>query len=183
MHCSSCEPVLDRFLEGTLPPRRMADIAAHVKTCAHCRALLDEVKVVDALLFTTQVPDLPHNFTFAVMADVKTMPPVRAPGHRVWSFLALYSAAAWVALILAIAATGISPAMLAATTGARIQTFSAQASAAFGTVPQASPELAAFGFGILALDAALAALVAFFYFGVRPRLAAVVAAPRRSGHD
>ncbi len=84
MHCSSCEPVLDRYLEGTLAPARMAQVAAHLKTCEPCTALLSEVKVVDALLFTTAVPELPQNFTFAVMAELQSMPAPRTGGTRIW---------------------------------------------------------------------------------------------------
>ncbi|MFN2450466.1 MAG: anti-sigma factor [Candidatus Baltobacteraceae bacterium] len=183
MHCSSCEPLLDRYLEATLTPRRMAQVGAHVAQCAHCRALLQEVKIIDALLFTTRVPELPHNFTFAVMADVQAMPAVRAPAHRLWSFLAIYSAAAWLAVILGIALTGTNPAALLAAAGRQLQHLSAQGGALFALLPHTSPALATFGFGVLAMDAVLAGLVAALYFGVRPRLAAAFALSRRSGHD
>ena len=56
VHCSSCEPLLDRYFEGTLSPRRMRRSASTAK-CTHCEALLDEVNVIDALLETTQRPD------------------------------------------------------------------------------------------------------------------------------
>ena len=183
MHCSSCEPLLDRYLEGTLPARRMADIRAHIASCEHCRALLDEVKVVDALLFTTKVPDLPHNFTFAVMAEVQSMPAVRASSHRVWSFLAIYSAAAWVAAILALAFTGTSPQAVLGLAATALTGIAGQIGGALAGAPHPTPALATFGFGVLALDAVLAALVGVLYFGVRPRLASAIAFSRRSGHD
>lgn len=179
MRCSSCEPVLDRYLEGTLPPRQMLLISAHLEQCARCRELLDEVKVIDALLTTTRVPDLPENFTFAVMAEVGSMPAPRARQHPVWSFLALYSAAAWVASVIAMAVTGTSPQALAATAAAAMH----QAGLATGTfgssishsITHSTPGLAAFGFGVLTIDVAIACAFALVYFVVRPRLAARLA--------
>ena len=82
MRCSSCEPLLDRYLEGTLTPRGMIDTAAHIKSCGACARLVDEVKVVDALLFTTDVPELPANFTFAVMAEARSLPAPKPLRHR-----------------------------------------------------------------------------------------------------
>lgn len=180
MHCSSCEPLLDRYLEGTLPPRMLAAISAHIAKCEECTALLNEVKVVDALLFTTTVPDLPENFTFAVMAEVREMPPVHAPAHQVWSFLAIYSAAAWVAAVLAMALTGTRPQAVLAFLAHAAGAVSATVAHFFNIAPHATPTLAAFGVIVLMLDAALAAGIAVVYFGLRPRLAAAIATSRES---
>lgn len=183
MHCSSCEPLLDRYLEGTLPPRTLAAISAHIAECDKCSALLDEVKVVDALLFTTTVPALPENFTFAVMAEVREMPPVHAPAHQVWSFLAIYSAAAWVGAVLAMALTGTRPQAVIAFLMHGATALSATMSHVLNIAPHATPSLAAFGFIVLMLDAVLAAGIGVVYFSLRPRLAAAMATSRRTGHD
>jgi anti-sigma factor RsiW len=98
MRCSACEPLLDRYLEGTLSPQQMREIAAHLEACASCAALLDELKVVDGLLVTAPRPALPENFTFAVMAEVRAMPQPRAYRRSWWAAVALYLAAAWVML-------------------------------------------------------------------------------------
>ena len=179
MRCSSCEPLLDRYLEGTLPPRRMQSIRTHLETCAHCSELLDEVKVIDGLLSTTRVPDLPENFTFAVMAEVRSMPAPRPRQHPVWSFLALYSAAAWVAAVIAMAATATTPRALADMTAGVLRqaglvtgTFGASIS---HSLTHSTPGLAAFGFGVLTIDVAIACAFALIYFVVRPRLAARLA--------
>ena len=179
MRCSSCEPLLDRYIEGTLKPRQMIDIGAHVRECATCQGLLDEVKMIDGLLATTRIPELAQNFTFAVMAEVNSMPAPRARQHPVWSFLALYSAAAWVAVVLAMAFTHTAPRAAIAAIGFQL----GRAGAAFGAlgsgVSQGAahtvPALAAFGAGVLLIDIALAAAVALLYFVVRPRLAARLA--------
>jgi anti-sigma factor RsiW len=178
MHCSSCEPLLDRYVEGTLAPRRMIEIRRHVESCESCRGLLDELNVVDALLFTARSPELPVNFTFAVMAEVGAMPPPRRIHHPFWSFVAIYPAAAWVATIIAIAVTGANPARLLASAGAVLAQLGNAAGSFDATLAHnlshSMPLLAAFGFGVLAIDAALAAAVAAIYFGVRPRVAAIL---------
>jgi anti-sigma factor RsiW len=97
MHCSSCEPLLDRYIEGTLTPREMAQARLHLQSCEHCASLLGELRVIDALLATTNTIELPPNFTFAVMAEARSLqmhPPRRFP---LWSVLAGYLVAAWAA--------------------------------------------------------------------------------------
>lgn len=179
MRCSSCEPLLDRYLEGTLPPRQMLLISAHLEQCVRCRELLEEVNVIDALLSTTRVPELPENFTFAVMAEVGSMPAPRARQHPVWSFLALYSAAAWVATVVAMAVTGTSARALAGMAASMLRQ-AGLATGAFGSsvshsITHSTPGLAAFGFGVLTIDLAIACAFALIYFVVRPRLAARLA--------
>ncbi|MGA7570105.1 MAG: zf-HC2 domain-containing protein, partial [Candidatus Aquilonibacter sp.] len=72
MRCSSCEPLLDRYIEGTLTPREMTRVTAHLHACPHCESLLTELRVVDALLATTAPMELAPNFTFAVMAEARS---------------------------------------------------------------------------------------------------------------
>lgn len=179
MRCSSCEPLIDRYVEATLSPRRMIEVGKHLRECASCAAILEELKVVDALLATTRVPELPENFTFAVMAETGSMPAPRARQHPIWSFLALYLAAAWVASVLGIAFSGASPAALlsrlwSTLAGAGTAASVLSAGASHG-LTHSTPTLAAFGAGVLVIDAALAAAVALVYFVVRPRLAARLA--------
>lgn len=179
MRCSSCEPLLDRYLEGTLTPRQMIDIGTHVRDCEPCRELLEEVKAVDALLFTTREPELPENFTFAVMAEARTLPAPRTRQHPVWSFLALYSAAAWVAAVLAMLLTGTSPGAVlsAVSTGlARLGLLSSAVSSNLSHgLSHITPTLAAFGAGVLVIDVAIGCAFALLYFVIRPRVAAQLA--------
>lgn len=174
MHCSSCETLLDRYVEGSLRPRQMAEVGAHVKSCAACSALLEELKVVDGLLFTTRVPDLPPNFTFAVMAEANTMPVPKAPPTRVWSFLALYLTAAWAMAVIWVSTTGVDPRTLAEAAVLQGNRFvSAVGSLSVpGHALAQSPLLVATGLVVLALDVALAAAAIVFFTLVRPRLAA-----------
>lgn len=184
MRCSSCEPLLDRYVEGTLKPRQMIDITAHLRECASCRELLDELKNVDGLLATTRVPELPENFSFAVMAEVRSMPAPQARQHPVWSFLVLYCAAAWVAAVLAMVFTRTSPgAVIGAFSGAlaRAGVISSALSAGVSQgLSHVTPTLAAFGIGVLTIDLAVGAAFALLYFVVRPRLVAQLASSPES---
>jgi anti-sigma factor RsiW len=171
--------LLDRYIEGTLKPAQMRAISEHLRSCEHCRALLDEVNVIDGLLATARVPELPQNFTFAVMAEVNSMPAPRVRQHPVWSFLALYSAAVWAAAVAGMVLTGTTPRMVYAAMDATLGKLGI-ASATFSSslshgLTHAMPGLAAFGFGVLVIDIAIACAFALLYFVVRPRLAAALA--------
>ena len=157
----------------------MRAIREHVQSCTHCQALLDEVNVIDALLETATVPDLPQNFTFAVMAEMNSQPPPRVRAHPVWSFLALYSAAAWVAVVLGLALSGTSPRVVIAGIGSMLGRLGVASDGFSANVAQGLsgtiPGLAAFGVGVLIIDIAIACAFALLYFVVRPRLAARLA--------
>ena len=96
MRCSSCELDLDRYLEGSLSSARMALVASHLAACASCQIVLEELRVVDALLATTRPAELPPNFTFAVLAEARDL---KAPRQRAWRRPVLlgvtYLIAAW----------------------------------------------------------------------------------------
>ena len=179
MRCSSCEPLLDRYVEGTLPAPQMIALSAHLRQCEPCRELLEELKAVDGLLATTRVFDLPENFTFAVMAEASTMPAPRPRQHPFWSFLVLYSAAAWVAAVLAMLLTGTRPGAVLAAVSAGLARIGVSSSAFSATLSHglshAVPTLAALGAGVLAIDFAVAGAFALLYFVIRPRLAAQLA--------
>lgn len=179
MRCSSCEQRLDRYVEGTLTPRQMLDVSAHLRSCEHCRELLDELKVVDGLLFTTRTPELAPNFTFAVMAEVNALPAPRARQHPLWSFLVLYSAAAWVAVVAGLVLTGTAPSAVVGTITSALSKIGVLFGGAALSVSQGLahtvPVLAAFSVGVLLIDVAIAFAFAVLYFVVRPRLAAQLA--------
>jgi len=171
VRCSSCEPLLDRYVEGSLTPRQMADVNAHVKACAPCTTLLEELRVVDGLLYTTRVPDLPPNFTFAVMAETNAMPVPKAPPTRVWSFLALYLTAAWAMAIVWISTSGVQLRDVATAAAAQGNAVVGAVSTltASGHAFAQSPLLVTLGLVVLALDVALAGAAVIFFTFLRRR--------------
>ncbi len=179
MRCSACEPLLDRYLEGSLAPRALRAATRHLQACSHCTALLAELKVVDALLLTAREPMLEPGFTRAAMAEVASLQPPRAPQHPLWSFLTLYVAAAWVGVALWIALSGgalrhaVPRASAAAAHAAGV--LAAVAGAPQHALAHGTSFAVAFGVGVLLADLALALGVALVYGVVRPRLAARLA--------
>lgn len=178
MRCSSCEPLFDRYLEGTLTAREMSGIASHVRGCGGCARLLEELKVVDALLLTTNVPELPANFTFAVMAETISLPAPKPHRQRVWTFIAVYLAAAWIVAGAMFLAAGASLTRLGAALASGLERISNDLSGAASGVSHGAPALATFSLGVLGIDLGLACLAAVLYIFVRPRLAAHLASVR-----
>ena len=175
MRCSSCEPLLDRYLEGTLTPRELSEISAHVRECGGCANLIEELKVVDALLLTTSVPELPANFTFAVMAETRSLPAPKPHRQRVWSFIAVYLAAAWVAAVAIFLASGATFSKFGTALTSFGSRVASDLSSAASGVGHGAPALATFSLGVLGIDLALATLAALLYVFIRPRLAAHLA--------
>ncbi|HMD02068.1 MAG TPA: zf-HC2 domain-containing protein, partial [Candidatus Baltobacteraceae bacterium] len=80
MRCSSFEPLLDDFVDGTLDSKNRNHVATHLEGCESCSALLRELRVIDALLLTPRLLEPAQNFTFKAMADVRAIPQPHA--HR-----------------------------------------------------------------------------------------------------
>ncbi len=86
MRCSLCEGALDAYVEGALPDEARTGVEAHVEECDRCRALLEELRCIDALLLMPRQVEPTPNFTYQVMADVRSVPPpvvARTPTQRV----------------------------------------------------------------------------------------------------
>lgn len=96
--CSSSDPALDEFLDGTLSPVRRARLVAHLTTCDACADLLAELRVVDALLLSPRQLEPAPNFSFKVMADVRSMPAPHVARSRPLAVLATYVVFAWAAI-------------------------------------------------------------------------------------
>jgi anti-sigma factor RsiW len=173
MRCSSFEPHFDAYVEGELSPVLRARIAQHVATCESCRSLLEEFRVIDALLLAPrQLEPLP-NFTFKVMAEVRCLPRPRAHRTAPLPILATYVVFGWVA----IGAFLIFGGATARATLAAIGDAFGHAGAATGALALAIQHLvgrqafditAAMG-ALLGLDALFAAGVFILYTALRAR--------------
>jgi hypothetical protein len=136
--------------------------------------VLEELRVVDALLIAPRQVELAPNFTFATMAEARALPPpvpYRAP---IRAYLISYLAAAW---LIAGACLLLAPHLMHAVTGTTLDVLRSIASA-FGGLGAVVSRL--FDRGGNVLTAILGALIAFDVvliagFGwavkyVRPRL-------------
>jgi anti-sigma factor RsiW len=174
VHCSSCESLLDRYVEGTLAPRTMARVGAHLRSCPRCERLLTELRVVDALLATTKSVDLAPNFTFAVMAEARSiqLSPARPP--MVWAWLSFYLVAAWLVASGALTIFRYRvPVLFTGLASAResLAQFIAAAGAASHAVAPVTPFAVAVVTMALLMDAMFVAAIIFFHRTVRPRVA------------
>lgn len=175
MRCFSCEPLLDQYVEATLNAQQMRAIGEHLRACATCTSLIAELRVVDALLGTTVKHMLQPNFTFAVMAQARSMRAPSAARSSTWTVLGIYLLAAWIALSAGIWAFGTHASLAALPLReAATHAFGAIAGAAHAFAP-ATPLVVGSVLTILAVDALLLAGVIGFYTHVRPRLAAHLA--------
>ncbi len=171
MRCSSCEPLLDAFLEATLRRRRALEVAKHLRGCDACEALLGELRVIDGLLTTAKPPgSVAGDFTAAVLSATHSTQ-TRAP-RRVPFLVPLfaYLAAAWtVVAIVALRSDyllRLSEAFVAM--GARNLAALGAAGRAFAP---ATPLAAAVVTVVLLIDLFLLCAVFYGYRRVRPLLA------------
>jgi hypothetical protein len=174
MSCSSAEALFERFLEGDIPLAQRRNFLAHVDRCAGCRGVLEELRVVDALLLAPRQIELAPNFTFATMAEARAVPPPGAYHPPIRAYLVSYLVAAW---LIAGAALVIAPQIMQALGGTTLD-IARDISDAFGGLGGVVTRL--FGRGgnvltallgtLLALDLMLVAGFGFALKYVRPRL-------------
>jgi anti-sigma factor RsiW len=174
MNCSSAESLFERFLDGDLTNAQRAEFDVHIDACAGCRSVLDELRVVDALLTTPRQVPLAPNFTFATMAEARALrapacyrPPIRA-------YLVSYLAAAW---LIAGAALLFAPQAMHALSGTVLDVARSIADAigGLGTMlarlfGRGGNVLTALLGALLALDVLLVTGFGFALKYVRPRL-------------
>ncbi|MBD5653553.1 MAG: zf-HC2 domain-containing protein [Candidatus Eremiobacteraeota bacterium] len=173
MRCSYFERLLDAYVDGELSPVQRARVANHVAGCPHCDSLLQELRVIDALLLTPRQVEPAPNFTFKLMAEVRCLPQPHAHRNISWAMLATYIVFGWVAIGAFLAFGGAS----ARAAFGSIALFFARTGASFGAVAVATGHLfgrqtfdvtAAMG-GIIAVDLVIASGVVAFYALLRGR--------------
>ena len=98
MRCSFFERSLDAYVEGTLTAAARVRLETHAAACPACAALLAEYRVVDALLLAPRKLEPAENFTFAVMAEVRSLPAPRQHQTSLLAILATYVAFGWVTI-------------------------------------------------------------------------------------
>jgi anti-sigma factor RsiW len=161
--------VLDRYVEATLPPRRMLAVAAHLRECPACEALHRRLRIVDGLLHTRTMLDLDPGFSHSLMAQVRAMPVPHAPRRTLWMLALFYLICAWAtAITLAFAWPRVHLATASIGT-AGSSAWQALAHGVHALWPVA-PLAFSFVAGILSIDALLLAGIYVFYRAIRPRL-------------
>lgn len=167
MRCSSCEPLLDAYLEASLPPRQGGAVARHLRSCGRCRALLQELRVIDALLETARPPgSVGADFTASVVTAARVAAP-HARRRIPFGFVLLaYLVVAWALVFVAARSHTLND--LAATLVLSERHGFAALGAAVRALAPATPLAAAAMTGVLLLDLLLLCALAYGYRRVRP---------------
>jgi hypothetical protein len=136
--------------------------------------VLDELRVVDALLASPRESALPENFTFATMAEIGSLPRPHASPAPVFAYLVSYLVAAWLLTGAGFMLAGSAMRAL----GETALDVGAQFAHIFGAVGRAGADvvrdfgsLPAFLGAAVALDVVLVLAMIVGVSVVRPRLA------------
>jgi anti-sigma factor RsiW len=172
--CSSSEALFEAYLDHTLTPAQRARLLAHLNGCGGCKGMLEELRVVDALLAGPRVVGLPENFTFATMAEVRSLPRPHVSHAPVFAYGVSYLVAAW----LLIGAGSLLASSTLHAIGETILDLSREVLRTFGSLGHAAGRLAG-DFGTLGtfvgaavvLDIAVALALIVGVAIIRPRLA------------
>jgi anti-sigma factor RsiW len=180
VRCSSCEPVLDDYLEGTLSRRQMRDVSHHLHRCRACEALLHELRVVDALLATARPPGkVGDEFTEAVVSATRAAQPPAVKRFPFWVPLLAYLAVAWTCAGFAATRAGELAGFFAASVESGERGVAALGAASRAVAPATAVATAAFT-GVLLVDLLLLCAVVYAYRRLRPMLAVYLARGSRS---
>jgi len=100
MRCSTSENLFDGLLDGTLSVLQRRNVEAHLETCVRCTSVLEELRVIDALLLTPRLLEPAPNFTHKTMAEIRAMPPPKVIAARLplWSAFGFYLFASWLGI-------------------------------------------------------------------------------------
>jgi anti-sigma factor RsiW len=106
MRCAEFTEAIAEFVDGTLDSAGQRALERHVEGCAACRALVADLKSIQAAAFTIDRIELPRHLWPAIQAQVAAEPPPSRRGRLLaWPptrpMLATWAAAA--ALVLATA--------------------------------------------------------------------------------
>lgn len=175
MSCSSSEDLFEGYLDGTLAPAQRARLLAHLGSCGCCKGVLDELRVVDALIASPRHVELPENFTFATMAEVRSVPRPHVSRVPIYAYVVSFLAAGW----LLISAGFLLASSTMRAFGETALDLSASFAHTLGLVGHAGTRMVG-DFGSLAtlfgaamvLDVTIAAALIVGFFVLRPRIGA-----------
>ena len=180
MRCSWCEPLLDDYLEATLSPRQMREVAEHIDSCPSCGTFLQELRVVDALLWTVRPPgSIGSDFTQTVVSATRGAHPQRVNRLPLWAPLLAYLALAWVAVGFAATRAADLRTLLAGTLFSSERGLAAISAALRAVAPATTPAAVTVAI-VLAVDALVLCAMLYGYRRLRPRLALYLGKGTRS---
>jgi anti-sigma factor RsiW len=173
--CSSCESLLDRYVDGDLDPRQTARVARHLAGCPSCERLHRRLRTVDALLETIRPAELAPDFTFEVMGRIRELPAPAIAARPWWILFTIYLLAGWAALGIALLELRTGAAANAGgAVHAVLNSLGAVGSIAH-SLSTVTPLAVSAVVLMLTIDVLLFAIVAVYYHRLVPRLVAHLA--------
>jgi anti-sigma factor RsiW len=173
VRCSSSRRLFERLLDASLSARTEHALRLHFERCSDCAAIFEQFRVVDALLLRPPAVDLAPNFTQRAMAEMQAIRAPRPAPLSVLPFLAVYLAASWLGIGLALVFAGSQTravlATMLATSGNELTAVAAFAQATAHSFGSGLFELTAVSAGTLLLDVTIAFALAGAYIVLRPR--------------
>src|SRR5687768_14654945 len=74
MSCSNYSEAIAEFVDGSLDPAAQRDLERHVEGCAACRALVADLKSIQAAAFTLDRIELPGHILPSLRARIAEEP-------------------------------------------------------------------------------------------------------------
>jgi hypothetical protein len=109
MNCTEYQDAIAEFVDGALDPARQRALERHVEGCEACRALVADLKTIQAAAFTLDRVELPPHLWTAVRARVAAEPRPAGPGRLLAFPVSRTAMAVW--------ATAAAALLLATTVG------------------------------------------------------------------
>jgi anti-sigma factor RsiW len=174
VRCSSSERLLVDFVEGALPPLRRSRLVAHLDGCERCSELLQELRVIDALLLQPRLLDPAPNFTFKTLAEARSLGRPRVDRGSTLGIVVTYLAFAWTIIGVWLLLGGTSARQTLASSGTALVDrggLTALLDATSRLFGHATPGVTALMAGIVAIDVVAGVVLAVVYAAARPQLA------------
>jgi anti-sigma factor RsiW len=106
MCCADFSESIAEFVDGTLDPAAQRALERHVEGCPACRALVADLKSIQAAAFTIDRVELPAHLWLAIQSRVATEPP-NARGRLLSWPPSRPALATWAAAAALVLATGL----------------------------------------------------------------------------
>jgi anti-sigma factor RsiW len=107
MRCADFSESIADFVDGTLDPTAQRGLERHVEGCPACRALVADLKSIQAGAFTIDRVELPSHLWPAIKARVAAEPPAAARGRLLSWPPTRPGLATWAAAAALVLATGL----------------------------------------------------------------------------
>ena len=110
MSCQDYSDAIAEFVDGALDPSAQRDLERHVEGCPACRALVADLKSIQAAAFTLDRVELPQHLLPAVRARIASEPLPSARGRFLAFPTSRHARIAWVsaaAALLMVTTAGI----------------------------------------------------------------------------